>query len=113
MLEGPWGAGDQLESLHRCKAGCERAHVHRKKSSQHTVEVSIATGHRRRTTYMAVTAIDLNNGAVVGSSQGTENRSELVSSPCLCILECWLVLSAANDASLYMLAACLMELIEK
>lgn len=49
---------------------------------------------------VSMSTIDRNDGRAVGSSQGTENSSELVSGPCLCVVLRWLILSAADNSAL-------------
>lgn len=49
---------------------------------------------------VSVSTIDGNDGRAVGSCQRTENGSELVSGPGLCIVLTWLILSAADKSAL-------------
>ena len=49
---------------------------------------------------VSVSTIDSNYGRAVRSSQRTENSSELVSGPGLCVVLRWLILSAANNSAL-------------
>ena len=49
---------------------------------------------------VSVSTIDGNNSRAVGGSQGTEDGSELVSSPGLSVVAQWLILSAADNSTL-------------
>ena len=49
---------------------------------------------------MSVSTIDGNDGRAVGGCQRTEDGSELVSGPGLCVVLRWLILSAADNSSL-------------
>lgn len=49
---------------------------------------------------VSASTIDSNDSRAVGSSQGTENGSELVSGPGLSVVAEWLILSAADNSAL-------------